>query len=281
VLTSARILNDKAAEETPKEAGMTKRFGFVHFLDKEEAYTACYQMDGVLVGSKPMKVRLSSREPGNWCLQADENPKVPKTTHLEKIHTVAFCGFPADVKECELWFLFMQFGAVKAVQVVQGSGWAEFHTRASATAALEYFGNHPQIRTQIVLEPHQKACLTEQTGRLAQTKALVDLQMQRVVGDNTNAYPPPDPGQVEPGLEHFACLLQDPVFWQVFENALRNEDASSPHPCLPMLLQDWPQILRKASGVNQLNEEYLSDHGWHLNSGHGTLALPQSLRTCA
>ncbi|CAK0836510.1 unnamed protein product [Prorocentrum cordatum] len=282
-VASARILNDKAAEETPKETGSTKRFGFVHFLDKDEANSAVYQMDGVVVGTRPMKVRHSSREPANWCLQAEENLscKITSKDQQGKFHTVAFCGFPAEVTENELLCLFTQFGAVKAVQVAQGSGWVEFHIRSVALAMLEYFANHAHIRTQLVTDAHEKASLTERTGRLAQTKALVDLQMQQAVGDTTGVHAPQFPGQVGPGLEHFACLLQDPVFWQVFENELGNKSASSPDPCLPVLLQDWPQIIGKSSDVNELNEEYLTDHGWHLNSGHGTLPLPQSLRTCA
>jgi len=301
---AARVCRE--THPTPGYKGLSKRFGFVHFLDGHEAELALQQMNGILIGTKqlPLKVGVASRDVSNWRAPADRSPTSAILTSADESRTaqpivldhstLVFCGFPPDATETDIKRFFTPFGQLFRVTVHHGAGTVEFRTLSGAEAALEYLSSHTTVLASLMNGmssatlaekgdslQHPEQVVTTQSSPQAQIEMLVSLQMQKVLRECCSA----DKRPHERGLEHFMLLLQDPRFVKIFEGVLTNSrpkqgESGMQQPRLPLFLQDFPDRLRKTVDVSKMNEECFSECIRNVNDCRGVLMLPQSMRFC-
>jgi hypothetical protein len=276
-VVAARVCRE--SQPTPGFKGLGRRFGFVHFLDVAEAELALGQMQGVLVGTKPIRVGPSSRDLLNWRIStersseyANESRTAQPTPTVLNHSTLVFCGFPPDATETYIKHFFMPFGHLVRVTVHHGAGTAEFRTLSGAEAALAYLSSHTSVIARL-MNGMSSATLAEngdfvtnQSSSQAQIEMLVSLQMQKVMQEGCSAddlRASQQSGHHEGGLEHFMFLLQDPWFVKIFEDVLsksspKHGETGIPQPRLPLSLQDFPERFGKTANVSEMNEECLS-----------------------
>lgn len=309
-VVAARVCRE--SQPAPGFKGVSRRFGFVHFLDGNEAELALQQMQGVYVGTKPLRVGPSSKELNSristerGSTPADENrtsqfsaQSIPTVLNHS---TLVFCGFPPDATEMWINHLFTQFGPLVRVTVHHGAGTAEFRTLSGAEAALTYLSSHTSVIAHLMngmssatlaekgdpLQHHGPA-VTNQSSSQAQIETLVSLQMQKVMMEGCSAddlRASQQSGHQKAGLEHFVFLLQDPWFVKIFEDVLsksspKHGERRIPQPRLPLSLQDFPDRFEKTANVSEMNEECFTDCTRSVNDCRGVLMLPQGMRFCA
>eukprot|EP00930_Biecheleria_cincta_P013725 TRINITY_DN12098_c0_g1_i1.p1 TRINITY_DN12098_c0_g1~~TRINITY_DN12098_c0_g1_i1.p1 ORF type:complete len:423 (+),score=95.64 TRINITY_DN12098_c0_g1_i1:340-1608(+) len=267
-VTCAKVIVDSSTM-------LSKGFGFVRFRNQEEASAAITEMQGVMLGSKALRVkeavgRHSNHHHGQEAgtpsnsqapqtqQQTSWSPAAPPPPLAVVGYTLYIGGVEVATQQdaARLIECCMAFGAVYRVKPVEAGLLVEFQDLASAQRAQQYLWGSLQLPSQLVessamdLAPdfadggfRQGPVITNMTMMQAET----ELQVQQA--------------QPEPSLEQFQIFLQDPRFVRAFENLL-GRGATTPSAPAGMkwswLLDDKPELFGKSAedAVRLANEDF-------------------------
>jgi RNA recognition motif-containing protein len=124
-------------------SGLSRGYGFVRFLNKNEQQDAVIEMNGIICNNRPMRVSFATPKNNHnttrylqLALQAPaliQKPTDPNNT------TVFVGGLSSPVSEEELGHYFSPFGEVSYVKIPpgKGCGFVQYVTRQSAEQAIE------------------------------------------------------------------------------------------------------------------------------------------------
>ncbi|KAI8876697.1 RNA-binding domain-containing protein [Backusella circina FSU 941] len=130
-IRSAKVMIDPAT-------GYSRGFGFVRFFDETEQQRSLEEMQGVYVGSRPMRVSVARPRAK---FDVGLSPHVPEN----EITTVFVGGLNSTITEEELRAYFGVYGDILAVKIIPNKNIAfiQYEKRASAeTSISELNGSH-------------------------------------------------------------------------------------------------------------------------------------------
>lgn len=128
---SAKVMMDPAT-------GYSRGFGFIRFMDEGDQQRALEEMQGIYVGSRPIRVSVARPRAK---FDVGLNPNTPEG----EITTVFVGGLNNTITEEELCAYFGTCGEIMAVKIISNKNIAfiQFDTRVSAEKAIaELNGSH-------------------------------------------------------------------------------------------------------------------------------------------
>ncbi|KAG0789674.1 hypothetical protein G6F57_006591 [Rhizopus arrhizus] len=122
------------------KTGMTRGYGFVRFSNPLEQQRALIEMQGYVIGSRPIRVSTATSKQRTSNKQSFA-PSINSTT-------VFIGGLSTPIKEDELRHYFAPFGDIIYVKIPQGKGcgFVQYTTRSSAELAIQQMNGY-QIGT--------------------------------------------------------------------------------------------------------------------------------------
>ncbi len=122
--------------------GRSRGFGFVRFTSEEERDRAITEMNGVYIGSKPVRVGLATARPHPGPRPGSASATAgPSPGELDPNNTTLFVGgLSAAVTEPELHAAFHAYGDIVYTKIPagKGCGFVQFVQRLAAEQALEH-----------------------------------------------------------------------------------------------------------------------------------------------
>ncbi|KAI9323846.1 hypothetical protein BX666DRAFT_1846616 [Dichotomocladium elegans] len=147
---SAKIMTDP-------RTGLTRGYGFVRFSDQNDQQRALVEMQGYIIGSRPIRVSVAT--PKNRMHNSTASPlprsppQNPTTTTLnttpnafvDPSNTTVFVGgLSAPIREDELREYFSPFGEITQVKIPagKGCGFVQYVHRQSAELAIQQMNGY-------------------------------------------------------------------------------------------------------------------------------------------
>jgi len=261
--------------------GASKGYGFVRFMDAEEAEVALAQLQGHMCGARPMRLRKamkstngpSSAPPAGAPAAsapgaAASQPPLPPPPAVPPSSVVIVGTYPG-LSEQDLAMYFGIFGKVLRILFSweQECTQVEFRDRAAAENCVQYLNEQAGITAYLMNTGDGHALGTLAAASASQIAApavtnttMVEAtsQMHAHVSEYLSKLP-------QPSVEHFGTLLQDPVFFRLFEEQLAKkrsaDDDDEEVSRSSWLLQDGPELFSAGVDAAMMNADFLRSAG--------------------
>ncbi|KAJ8651683.1 hypothetical protein O0I10_012751 [Lichtheimia ornata] len=139
---SAKIMTDP-------RTGLTRGYGFVRFSDQNDQQRALMEMQGYIIGSRPIRVSVAT--PKNRSHSSISSPPTrsprqqPASVLPDPSNTTVFVGgLSAPIREDELRQYFSPFGDIMQVKIPpgKGCGFVQYVHRQSAELAIQQMNGY-------------------------------------------------------------------------------------------------------------------------------------------
>lgn len=139
---SAKIMTDP-------RTGLTRGYGFVRFSDQNDQQRALMEMQGYIIGSRPIRVSVAT--PKNRAHSSISSPPTrsprqqPASVLPDPSNTTVFVGgLSAPIREDELRQYFSPFGDIMQVKIPpgKGCGFVQYVHRQSAELAIQQMNGY-------------------------------------------------------------------------------------------------------------------------------------------
>lgn len=274
--------------------GNSRGYGFVRFTEPEHIEVALAQMQGLMVGAKPIRLRkaqaltpragapLTTSGPsggagGPWSTGSHAPHQTPAPfVPPAKLYGVVIPGTYPNHSELELCTYFSIFGVVTRIAVSweHESTQVDFQYQDSATNCAEYIFEQAGLVATLVetedgrttvspasLAPAAAALQWAAASQMQGAPVITNATMSEASSHlhaHVAAYLKKLP---QPSTQHFEVLLQDPLFVRAFEEQLARrraeEESDDRMPRMSWLLQDGPELFSDSADVAMMNVDFL------------------------
>jgi len=265
--------------------GVSKGYGFVHFQTLADAERALVEMQGKIIGTKviSVKVSMNKHQQRAWesklgCGRALDGgfkgtrlTATPSLLHsrqqsLEK--TVHVLGLEADVGEVQMCRCLGVFGNLVAVRHLPGDsvGTVEFGEKAHAEQAMILLGgyrsgaNRLNVRWSEAFAKYAQLC-AQLPPYSCEIETLRDQLRRWQEEPSRDASASLPTWSWTPEVTHFQLLLQDPEFVSAFEKQLDEHEmqvsVAVPTTSRSVVFSETHGLLRQDCD-NQMDIEYVS-----------------------
>ncbi|CAE7201569.1 CCC1, partial [Symbiodinium sp. CCMP2592] len=236
-LSHARVITDPVTS-------LSKGFGFVRFREGADAEQALREMQGIILGSKSIKVKPATRMEGR-----DRDGSLSQANAANSLKAICVGGLEqASLQDRQLLLQrCAAFGVMRRYNFFEGCCLIEFQEWAAAEAAAAHMAGDWGLPVQPV--DGSTASYYLQLAQVWQPSAEAGTAVANLTTSQAE-HPLADPA--EPGLEHFKALLKDPRFVRIFESIRQSSQGtvqSKPAPVRrwSMLLEDKPEFFGRPS----------------------------------
>ena len=130
---------------TDPRTGLTRGYGFVRFTDQNDQQRALIEMQGFMIGTRPIRVSVATPKNRMHASPTRSPRQQPMALFADPSNTTVFVGgLSAPIREDELRQYFSPFGEIMQVKIPpgKGCGFVQYALRHSAELAIQQMNGY-------------------------------------------------------------------------------------------------------------------------------------------